>query len=239
MTNEEEKILEEEKDITLEQAAEEAEELQEETQDEVKEVREEIPEDVRLDPDEIRERPVLRDGGLRDAADPNMIQTHLDNFLAKIAGETPADDNVRNSHEYWLDRIADRVDGIQDEIDDIPSQKKLYWHGLDIYITPVTSFNAVVLSDSATPLNSMALLLAWFDSISGMVDLSVNGVFTYDTNKTFLPHNLRKSADGMAFTFYGADYFPDTSSGYTSISYTRAEFEALGFNVVDRVNRIL
>ena len=123
MTNEEEKILEEildeENDITLEEAAEEAEDLQEETQDEVKEVREEIPDDVRLDPDEIRERPVMREGGLRDAADPNMIQKHLDNFLAKIAGETPVDDKPRNSTEYWLNKIAESGGG---------GETKLYMH---------------------------------------------------------------------------------------------------------------
>ena len=123
MTNEEEKILEEildeENDITLEDAAEEAEELQEETQDEVKEIREEIPEDVRLDPDEIRERPVLR-GGLRGAADPNMIQKHIDNFLAMLCGETPVDSNVRTSAEYWLKRLATGEGG--------GSTKKIYYH---------------------------------------------------------------------------------------------------------------
>lgn len=125
MTNEEEKILEEildeGNDITLEKAAEEAEDLQEETQDEVKEVREEIPDDVRLDPDEIRERPVLR-GGLRGAADPNMIQKHIDNFLAMLCGETPVDSNVRTSAEYWLKRLATG--------EGAGSTKKIYQHNI-------------------------------------------------------------------------------------------------------------
>ena len=105
MTNEEEKILEEE-DITLEDAAEEAEELQEETQDEGRAI--EIPIERREDADleGILERQVLRDGGLRDAADMNMIQKHIDNFLAMLCGETPVDSNVRTSTEYWLKRLA-------------------------------------------------------------------------------------------------------------------------------------
>lgn len=39
-------------------------------------------------------------------ANEEMIQKHLDNFLAKIAGETPVDDEVRNSTEFWLNAIA-------------------------------------------------------------------------------------------------------------------------------------
>lgn len=110
MTNEEEKILEEE-EVTLEEAAEEAEELQEETQDEGHAI--EIPVERREDAniEEILERQVLRDGGLRDAGHPEMIQTHLDNFLAKIAGETPIDDNPRNSTEFWLNEIAENLPG--------------------------------------------------------------------------------------------------------------------------------
>lgn len=114
MTNEEEKIpeeiLEEENDITLEEAAEEAEELQEETQDEGRAI--EIPVERRED---ILERQVLRDGGLRDAGHPEMIQTHMDNFLAKIAGETPVDDKPWSSTEFWLNEIANKFgngDGI-------------------------------------------------------------------------------------------------------------------------------
>lgn len=106
MTNEEEKILEEENDITLEEAAEEAEDLQEEAQDEGRAI--EIPIERREDAslEEILERQVLR-GGLRGVGHPEMIQKHLDNFLAAIAGETPVDTNVRTSTEFWLKMIAD------------------------------------------------------------------------------------------------------------------------------------
>ena len=46
-------------------------------------------------------------------ANEEMIQKHLDNFLAKIAGETPVDDTVRNSLEFWLNQIAEAYTGIQ------------------------------------------------------------------------------------------------------------------------------
>ena len=44
-------------------------------------------------------------------ANENMIHKHLDNFLAKIAGETPIDDNPRNSTEFWLNEIAENLPG--------------------------------------------------------------------------------------------------------------------------------
>lgn len=44
-------------------------------------------------------------------ANEEMIQTHVDNFLAKIAGETPIDDNPRNSTEFWLNEIAENLPG--------------------------------------------------------------------------------------------------------------------------------
>ena len=58
---------------------------------------------------ERKDAPILRDAP--DPADMNMIHKHVDNFLAKIAGETPIDENVRDSTEYWLKRIAENGGG--------------------------------------------------------------------------------------------------------------------------------
>ena len=58
---------------------------------------------------ERKDAPILRDAP--DPADMNMIHKHVDNFLAKIAGETPIDENVRDSTEYWLNRIAEAGGG--------------------------------------------------------------------------------------------------------------------------------
>lgn len=44
-------------------------------------------------------------------ANEEMIQKHLDNFLAKIAGETPVDDEPRDSTEFWLNEIAEQGGG--------------------------------------------------------------------------------------------------------------------------------
>ena len=41
-------------------------------------------------------------------ANEEMIQKHLDNFLAKIAGETPVDDTIQNSTEFWINKIAEQ-----------------------------------------------------------------------------------------------------------------------------------
>lgn len=44
-------------------------------------------------------------------ANEEMIQKHLDNFLAKIAGETPVDEEPRDSTEFWLNEIAEQGGG--------------------------------------------------------------------------------------------------------------------------------
>lgn len=83
---------------------------EEKTIDEIKEI-----EPVAFDEvvkEEPAKSPGLRGVGDLDPADMDMIHKHLDNFLAKIAGEAPIDDNVRDSTEYWLDRIAEITGGV-------------------------------------------------------------------------------------------------------------------------------
>ena len=166
MTNEEEKILEEE-EVTLEEAAEEADELQEETQDEGRAI--EIPverrEDVNLE--DVLERQVLR-GGLRGAADPNMIQKHIDNFLAMLCGETPVDSNVRTSAEYWLKRLATG--------EGAGSTKKIYRHTLliaNIFSgTYRFAISCSVFNNSSTALTKTTFLS--YMSANGFVEASGN-----------------------------------------------------------------
>lgn len=237
MTNEEEKILEEildeGNDITLEEAAEEAEDLQEETQDEGRAIERREDADI----DQILERPVLR-GRLRDAADPNMIQKHVDNFLAKISGETPVDSNVRTSDEYWLNRIAARIDGIQDEIDDMPAQKQLWWHGIQTYEINYSSVNMVILNDSSDAINTIDKFLAWIDAIvaSGVnqIDVNVSGVVTTGGTSYENIFILRYSAGTTSFTFYYS-----TPTGYTSINFSRSDFASKFTNWIDNRNRVL
>ena len=213
MTNEEEKILEEE-DITLEDAAEEAEELQEETQDEGRAI--ERREDADLEG--ILERQVLRDGGLRDA-DPNMIQTHLDNFLAKIAGETPVDDNPRNSKEYWLNKIADWIAG---KSTDDASTKKLYWHGITVYksTTPYNqNIRGFIISTDPAPIDTITKLVSWFENTPGsVVDLAVNGVTTLgsETPATAQTMVLRRINNAYRLLRIANDQIVDV--GITSIA---------------------
>ena len=66
-------------------------------------------------------------------ANEDMIQRHEDNFLAKIAGETPVDTHVRNSKEFWLDQIG----GVAAEWEagkstDDASTKKIYCHPITL-----------------------------------------------------------------------------------------------------------
>ena len=154
MTNEEEKILEEildeENDITLEEAAEEAEDLQEEGR--AIEIPIERREDVDLD--EILERLVLR-GRLRGVPDPTMIQKHLDNFLAMICGATPVDSNVRNSTEYWLDQIA-KAFGVPATL---PHVEKI-WENPD----PTASFSQQNVDVDLSPFTSYIVICRYSNS---------------------------------------------------------------------------
>ena len=57
-------------------------------------------------------------------ANEEMIQKHLDNFLAKIAGETPVDDTIQNSTEFWINKIAAQGGGGTEVIanpEDVPA----------------------------------------------------------------------------------------------------------------------
>ena len=59
----------------------------------------------------------------------NKIQKHVDNFLASIANETPLDDEVHSSTEYWLAQIAAKLHaGDLTPSVDPPEEKHLYLH---------------------------------------------------------------------------------------------------------------
>lgn len=163
--SEEEKNLEE---IDLLKEAEESEE----------EIREETPEEERepLSPEDLKDVRDLLDevrelrGGLRGAADPNMIQKHLDNFLAALCGETPVDSNVRTSTEYWLKRLADGEGG---------STKKIYVHNISIVIASgairtLIGFNIYSQDDTAYTLLNIVDAVKAYGKITPVSGGSIN-----------------------------------------------------------------
>lgn len=93
-------------------------------------------------------------------ANENMIQKHEDNFLAKIAGgATPVDTNVRNSKEFWLNKIADWTGG---KSTDDASTEKIYWHtvAFERYLTGYSYLQGwcIILNNSSTPINKTAFI---------------------------------------------------------------------------------
>lgn len=97
---------------------------------------------------------VISANGLKSAggdrlAETNMIQKHLDNFLAKIAGETPVDDQPRNSTEYWLNKIAESGGGggvdmyMHDVTISAPSGNRCYIRVISLNNTKMT-YNDIV-----------------------------------------------------------------------------------------------
>ena len=194
---------------------------------------EEIKEDERVIEPEIIEKteiePVLRGGGLRGVGHPEMIQTHLDNFLAKIAaGDTaPIDTNVRTSMEFWLNEIAGWTAG---QSTDDASTKKIYRHDLDLYTSSVISMNASIFSADNTPINTTTKLTNWFNSISGRVDLHVNGGGSVNGTVRENIFLIRKQTEGSYIVVY------TTSSGYGEWSF--GNVTSLFNNVGDTVTAI-
>ena len=82
---------------TIEESVETEEERSVETEDE-RTIEPAFFDDMLKDTEPVlKDAPMLRDVGDPDPADPNMIQKHLDNFLAMLCGETPIDDVNTNS----------------------------------------------------------------------------------------------------------------------------------------------
>ena len=122
--------------------------------------------------EEIKEAaPVLKSGGLRGAADPNMIQKHIDNFLAMLCGETPVDSNVRTSAEYWLKRLATG--------EGAGSTKKIYRHTITCFkssgdVQYACSFD--FFNDTSTAIESADNIIA---ALSDQTRFMVSG-YIYD-----------------------------------------------------------
>ena len=77
-------------------------------------------------------------------ANEEMIQKHLDNFLAKIAGETPVDDTIQNSTEFWINKIAEQGGGGGET-------KKYYVHSIAATSSAESNLNVsivVITSDN-------------------------------------------------------------------------------------------
>ena len=129
----------------------------EEPADEMKEIEPVTFDDIIKDEPAKETAPVLRALGDPDPADPNMIHKHLDNFLAMLCGETPIDDNVRTSTEYWLKRLAGGLGG---------STKKIYFHPIVLSSTVTGSLYFLILDNESTPYDTQAKIYAKFRAIA-------------------------------------------------------------------------
>ena len=220
--SEEEKNLEE---IDLLKEAEESEE----------EIREETPEEERepLTPEDLKDvRELLNEvrelrGGLRGAADPNMIQKHLDNFLAALCGETPVDSNVRTSTEYWLKRLADGEGG---------STKKIYGHTIyfkrqDTGVIYCEGY-FIILNNDPTPIDVSA-----FEALmktSGFIAVAINGRYGGSTDVTATDSDLvaiSYNSDNRFSVTYRSDTTHD--KGSNNLAFTGITVTDLGVNAIN------
>lgn len=155
--------------------------------------------------DEVKEIVPEVKAPLRGISTPSMIHTHLDNFLAKLCGETPIDANVRNSLEYWINELAEGHGG---------STKPIYFHL--VFFTrngPGLAFfqgNMVILNNDPTPITiSMFLDILRTPGFRGLV---YNGVYNGEPG-TSTPYNApdqlltikRQDENNYAVTIRKAD----------------------------------
>lgn len=150
-------------------------------------------------------------------ANEEMIQKHLDNFLAKIAGETPVDDTIQNSTEFWINKIAEQggggsevianptLSGTEDDLTAIEIDGTKYK-------VPKGSYIAEMADSSHITQESLAFIVANFNKIPCFV--------IYD--------NM-----AAQITFISND---ELVSGCVGYSYDTGSFDVRGI-VVKRSNR--
>lgn len=118
------------------------------------------------------------------------------------------------------------------ETGEVDNAKPIYWHGLDLYVndpSSITNLSATILNNSEDAINSVDKLKAWFERITGEVDLAVNGVMTYDSS-VYNPIRIRKSSNNT-YTFYYT-----TGTGYSSRAL---DWDVLALSgVFDRRNKL-
>lgn len=177
-------------------------------------------------PIERREdEPVLRGGGLRGIADPHMIQTHLDNFLAMLCGETPIDNNVRTSIEYWLKRLADGEGG---------STKKIYYHPLTFWNSATANryvLSCVIIDNDPTAY-TWDTFKAKIETFARIAPMSGS---VYESGENTLVNVAYAFLNGTIHTFYGARL--DTSANYvTSVAIENLATPSGFYDGVNAIN---
>lgn len=197
---------------------EQVEEVQDlvEAPEEIKEVKEAV-EEVKA--------PVLR-GGLRGAADPNMIQKHIDNFLAMLCGETPVDSNVRTSAEYWLKRLATG--------EGAGSTKKIYIHPVILVHQDSSGWESLslfIFDDNPEAYDTYAKLKTKLFSVAAGIGATArfpfSGIIT-NAGGTFIPSHADVTTT-EAINVYG---------GIVGGARTYVTITNIDFTVYDGVNAI-
>ena len=111
--------------------------------------------------------------------------------------------------------------------------KPIYWHGVNMFkvaSSKTTSVQFHVLSNNDTPLNTIAKIKAWAESISGTVLIACNG--TIPVNDTFYPCiAINKNSDRTYDIYY-----IDSTDGAVSIN--NIELNDYFANAQDNINKI-
>ena len=174
-------------------------------------------------PREALGAPLIRALGDPEPADMTMIHKHLDNFLAKIAGETPIDENVRTSTEYWLKRLADGLGG---------STKKIYYHPIYMADNTLGRIEFAIIDNNPNPYDTKEKIIA------KVKELCDTGAFV-NTNGCIRTANT-DNFESVYMIYKNAGVYQIFSYTATSIGNTRSlDTYALGVTYVyDGVNAI-
>ena len=162
-----------------------------------------------------------------------MIQKHVDNFLAEIAGgATPVDLNPRDSKEFWLKEIAKWTGG---KSTDDASTKKIYYHPIVFSNTTSEQYqftlSFIIIDNNPTAYTATTAIakIADFTRITPLCGC----VMTIPANKKVVPAYAAK--DGTTHRIVGVNIDDNTISTGLVLETV---LQQLGTSFADDVNAI-
>ena len=177
---------------------------------------------------------------------PTMIHEHIDNFLAKIVGETPVDDKPRNSTEFWLNEIAENLPGggtevianptlagtedvltglqVGDTKYKVDTSQKLYEHNITMKVTSNNSILGAIhiittdsaKIDSASKLANLYMFVASNDVV--IADFTPHTGYTWEfSGKKLFPFSISITGGANpSISLFGIGYNSSTQQIYTA-----------------------
>lgn len=138
---------------------------------------------------------------------------------------------VEDGYEiYFNGRILSITDIVQtsDEVYDVANSKPIYYHPINMYKESDNAFIFTVLNNSPTPINTVAKVIAWANSITGTVLMNGSGLIRVE-GTTYPLYAIEKVSNNVFKLFYVGNNGVASLSDNTLSNFT---------TVTDNVNKI-